>query len=192
MGEEALKLPEEAIFQKTEEYLSAYNQLCREIAMERLKYISREAWDIQEIEEWDRMVFASNLVMITVAGKDLRVFLKVHFRPKKVLNVLPGVTTSIGDFFAEYANLVAGGVKQSLLETGLICGISLPTMSSGFDEIIFSDKIRPHRFVDCFSLVRDETEVFVTISTDVLSEAVNEKILQCESNTMEAGDIEFL
>ena len=177
---------------KTIDSLDSFAQMCRVTACDRLKYLSREDWDLKEADDWDRMVFASDLAMITVAGKDLKIFFKAHFRPKSISKTLPDLRTRVGDFFSEYANLFAGGVKQVLLDTGLVCGISLPTILSGFDEVIFSDKIRSHRLVDCFRLVKDSTEVYITISTDIMSGAVSDLMATCKVEADDDDDIEFL
>lgn len=181
-------------YRKTQEHAAKFWELCRHTAVQRLTYLSRVDWDLIEHDAWDQLVFASHMAVITVAGKDLKIFFKAHFRPSGMAKSVSNCTDTrrCVDFLNEFANLFAGGIKQILLEQKLICGISLPTVLSGFDEIIFSDKIRPHRYLDCFKLKNQDTEIFITVSTDIMSTFVFDNIQNCAVEAEDEGEIEFL
>ena len=169
-----------------------YTEVCRQIAVDRLASITGKKWEPVDVEEWDRLLFSSHIIMITLAGKDLRVFLKVHYRPGRTKAVLENVKSKITDVVSEYSNLLAGGVKQMLLDSGVICGLSLPTLLTGIDEAILSDVSKSHRFIDCFALQFSETQIFVTIATDVTSDIVKSSILDCKYRGSDSDEIEFL
>ena len=181
-------------YRRTKDHAAKFWELCRQTAQQRLAYLSRVDWELVEHDDWDQLVFASHMAVITVAGKDLKVFFKAHFRPSSMAKAVSncGDVRRCVDFLNEFANLFAGGIKQELLEQKLICGISLPTVLSGFDEIIFSDKVRPHRYLDCFKLQHSETEIYLTVSTDIMSNFVFENIQNCAVIAEDEGDIEFL
>ena len=165
---------------------------CRKLAAERLASITGKTWEQVEIDNWDRLLFSSNMTMITLAGKDLRVFIKVHYRPKKTKATLSHIKSNIFDMFNEYTNLLAGAIKQMLFESGVVCGLSLPNSLSGIDEVILSDIAKSNRFKDCFSLKSNDLELFVTISTDVTSDNVKNSILVCKAEDIDSGEVEFL
>lgn len=181
-------------YRRTQDHAAKFWELCRHTAAQRLGYLSRVDWELSEHDDWDQLVFASHMAVITVAGKDLKIFFKAHFRPSAMAKAVSNCadTRRCIDFLNEFANLFAGGIKQELLEQKLICGISLPTVLAGFDEIIFSDKVRPHRYLDCFRLKHGETQIHLTISTDIMSTFVFENIQNCAVVAEDEGEIEFL
>jgi hypothetical protein len=172
-----------------------FQVLCRNAVLQRFSHIcSRTDASIREVAVWDEMFFAPNMAIILVAGKDLTVVIKAHFFPKKTeANLTPGRTKmQIYDLFREFCNLVAGAVKQGLLDRGVICGISLPTILSGYDELIFSDRRRSNRKYDCFELVSGEFKCILTVTVDCNSDKVFAGLSGVSRQIQDSEEIEFL
>lgn len=146
-----------------------------------------------DLADWDACLFGPSMSMITVAGKDLRIFLKVHYRCSQFIGKVSHVTTRkhCEDFFNEYCNLWAGAVKKTLLSCDVVCGISLPIALPGFDEFIFSDRIRDHRFVDCYAMRLAGAAAALTTVVDVSSKELAAKLAEC-SFSEDESEIEFL
>ena len=172
-----------------------FQMLCRNAVLRRFAHISSKAdASVREVSVWDEMFFAPNMAIILVAGKDLTVVIKAHFFPKKTeAHLVPGRNKQqIYDFFREFCNLVAGAVKQGLLERGVICGISLPTILSGYDELIFSDRRRVGRKYDCFELVAGEFKCIMAVSVDCNSDKVFSGLSSVSQHIEDSEEIEFL
>lgn len=172
-----------------------FSQLCRTAALQRFMLTSkRQDVVIEEREDWDAMSYAPYMSVILIAGKDVRIFLKAHFQLKKSIEFLSTGydKNQVLDFYREYCNLFAGAIKQAVLEQNIVCGISLPTILSGFDELIFSDKMRSNRYKDCFDLVVGDFRVTITISADLMSDEVTNSIRTIRTALADLEDIEFL
>lgn len=177
---------------KLTEELRDFSGVCRIAATERMNYISNTHWTIGEVENWDPFIFDSQMSSITLAGKNLRIQFRVHFRKSSLqrLGIGDGSETRVVDFFNEFSNLWAGAVKQVLFRQQLVSGISLPISLPGFDELIFSDKQRPDRLLDCFEMVANNVKVFVTIGVDAMSQDVFNGLGRC-GQSLESNEIEF-
>ena len=172
-----------------------FRDLCRNAARQRFTHVSsRHDVRIEENKLWDAMSYGSSMAIILVAGKDFKLFLKAHFHPKKsAMTFAKGRTkTQILDFYREYCNLIAGAIKHALLSQNLVCGISLPTIVSGYDELIFSDKFRADRYYDYFDVVLPEFKFTISIAADLNSEFVREAVKQCRHDVEDSEEIEFL
>jgi hypothetical protein len=170
-----------------------FAETMRMAAFERMKSMSGIEPLLNDLADWDAKLFGPSMSMITVAGKDLRVFLKVHYRSSHFIGKIPHVTTRkhCEDFFNEYCNHWAGAVKQALLLCNVVCGISLPIALPGFDEFIFSDKIRPHRLVDCYAMRIAGAAAALTIAVDVSGQELAKKLDGCSFLDGE-NEIDFL
>lgn len=173
--------------------IPAFAATMRLASFERMKNMSGIKPLFNDIADWDAKIFGPSMSMITVAGKDLRIFLKVHYRSSLFAGKIPHVTTRkhCEDFFNEFCNLWAGAVKQSLLLCNVVCGISLPIALPGFDEFIFSDKIRPHRFVDCYAMRIAGAAAVLTTAVDVNDRELVKKLSVCNFSEAE-NEIDFL
>ena len=98
---------------------------------------------------------------------------------------------SAQDVFREYTNLTAGALKRALTELDIVCGISLPNITSGYDELIFSDTLRRARIVECFDVVSPNFKFTITAALDIgdgeVLKALGDVVMR-ERN----DDIEFL
>lgn len=180
---------------KIKDIAPSFWELCRNATLQRFVHVSSKAnAKIVELSDWDAMSYGSNMSVILVAGKDFKFFFKVHFFPKKTARYfIQGASKSqVLDFYREFCNLVAGAIKQSLLDQGVVCGISLPTIISGYDEMIFSDKVRPDRSQDVFQVAVDDFRFTVTCGADITSAKVLEAVKGCQVVVKDSEEIEFL
>lgn len=135
--------------------------------------------EISEAPNPDDFVYGTKQVVIIIAGNEVKITLKIHFMEKDVKKLLLRLEKDvvnqssdqdlIYDRFKEYANLVAGAIKTQLEVSGMICGISLPILSSGFDEIVTSDRLRSRSFYDYFIISNTDVKFTVTLAVDAIS-----------------------
>lgn len=179
---------------KTLDLAPRFWELSRNVALDRFALsASKPTARIEELADWDRLTYGSKMSLITAAGKDFKFVFKVHFFPKKFTKVASDFNSMklVLDFFREYCNLVAGAIKEVLMAKGLICGISLPIVTSGDDEMIFSDKIKTERVYDYFRIHVDGFDLVVSSTTDGTSESVLQAMRECAVKPIESDDFEF-
>lgn len=192
--------PDEGVFGPVEknrtlpEVLPAFSLLIRDVARSRFAYISKmKDVVIEENKNWDDFSYGSSMSVILIAGKDFKLFFKAHFHQKKYQRASGGEMTadSAQDVFREYTNLTAGAIKRALTELDIVCGISLPNITSGYDELIFSDTLRRARIVECFDVVSPNFKFTITAALDIgdgeVLKALGDVVMK-ERN----DDIEFL
>ena len=141
--------------------------------------------------------------IVLLASRDLRVTFKAHFNRTDVqalLQRLSALTSSaarqqerIQDFFREYANLTAGGIKGELQHRGIECGISLPVITSGLDELFFNDRVTDRCATDAWSVVATGATFVCTSTIDLADPAVVNGLDFNEAFAVAGGgSIEFL
>jgi CheY-specific phosphatase CheX len=133
---------------------------------------------LQEVANSDDFLFGHWMSLILVSGSAIRVILKVHFDTgtarRMLANKLKKKLEDIDDRMAmdhmrEMCNLMAGSLKAALTDAGIITGISIPLVTSGFDEAVFSDKVDPRKILDVWKIVWDSGELTCASVSDVLS-----------------------
>lgn len=176
--------------------IRAYS-LTRFMAIARLRDFT-----LKEHDAIDSYVYGSHQAMLLVASKDLKVTFKAHFNVRDL--TIPSLKAEAAgeaaklmrltqDFFREYANLVAGGIKQQLQSCGIICGISLPIVTSGYDEMIFSDTLRKTRLYDFWKIRSATSEFTCTAHVDVFdSTRLATYSFKGVASTQDEGSLEFL
>jgi hypothetical protein len=171
-------------------------RLIRDYSVERImNHSGRKDLLLHEVANWDDFCYGSHMSIILVAGKDLRVLYKVHFKVKDFLGEFPGITNKaqLFDYFREYCNLMAGCIKKDLRAQNYVCGISLPTITSGYDEIIFSDPIRDERYIDCFAIGTETSRFVVTAHVETNNLELLKDLNNCPiPEKAEEGEIEFM
>lgn len=84
------------------------------------------------------------MTLILISSSSLSVTFKAHFKSRVAINMAAAsrgesaenLTIGQGlDFFKEFCNMIAGGLKHSLSSAGVAVGISLPVMTRGYDEV---------------------------------------------------------
>lgn len=178
-------------------------QLIRQCSQSRLSALTGEPAPLCLDHPFpDAFVYGSYQAMILMASNVLKIAFKSHFNISEIdLSVLGAEMAAdpkrqdaiTQDFFREHANLTAGAIKQALTAFGVIIGTSVPIVSSGFDEIVFSDTIRPGRLVDYWTLAAKGISFSCSLHVDIFDEArVRAFHLTTASANPASGDPEFL
>ncbi len=157
---------------------------------------------VQEVANSDDFLYGHWMSLILVSGSAIRVILKVHFDTSTsrsmLANKLKKRIEDIDDRMAmdhmrEMCNLMAGSLKAAFNNAGIITGISIPLVTSGFDEAVFSDKIDPRKIHDVWKITWPTGEIALSSVSDILSwnEFANLGTEE-SSNSQDDGDGEFL
>jgi hypothetical protein len=181
---------------KLVDFFPQISKIIRDYSVERImNHSGRTDLVLHEVRNWDDFCYGSHMSIIMVAGKDLRILYKVHFKVKDFMGEFHAISNKfqLFDYFREYCNLMAGSIKKDLRAQNYVCGISLPTITSGYDEIIFSDPIRDERYIDCFAIGNDKCRFIVTVqietnNLDLLNDLNNRPMPE----KSEEGEIEFM
>ena len=179
------------------------HRMIRAYSLSRFQSISRIQEAVsQEHDDIDAYVYGSHQAMILIASRDIKVSFKAHFSLSEIalptwgseLRSQPERIASLADdFFREFANLTAGGIKQQLQACGIICGISLPIVASGYDEMIFSDTLRRTRFYDYWKIVAPGTQFTCTAQVDVFDATkISGYAFAAHDPIEDEGNLEFL
>ena len=135
---------------------------------------------IVDVDNKDDFVYGHWMAFILISGSSVRVTLKLHFNHlvakamlgNKVRNEAdPETLERISmDFMREQCNLMAGSLKTAFNNSRIITGLSIPLVTKGFDEAVFSDKIDQGKVNDVWKLTwGDEgTEVVCSSVTEIL------------------------
>ena len=136
----------------------------------------RKDVEIAEVEIPDDFMYGQYLAHILIYSPTVQVTFKAHFslRASRELSAtLFGKkaeeveTLQAWDFMKEYCNQAAGSIDTNLRACGFGCGLSLPIVTSGFDEIFFSEKRDPEVKRDWWVLRWDTGKV--TCSSETLA-----------------------
>jgi hypothetical protein len=176
--------------------------MLRHYAIDRFKNISGMTdLTIEDHPKPDAFVYGAYQAMIIVSGNDLRIAYRAHFNFKDVKPLFKAITNSeevtpkakrlVVDIFREYTNLAAGAIKQELETLGIRAGISLPIFTSGYDEIVSSDLLKPRRNYDYFLIKNDNMKFTGTIWFDVLEDDLISNYTFTAPEASD-GDVDFL
>ena len=147
-------------------------------------------------------VFGSSLVLVLLASQALNLTLKFHYSLRNVGQVHKIVRSEgkselrrrqlCQDFFREYANLTAGALKGELQARGLGCGISLPVVTGGLDELFYARRGHDYTFTDHFRITGPDASFVVSATVHVFdSNTVAAIQFMEDSAMMNQGEIEF-
>jgi hypothetical protein len=165
------------------------------VALDRFSYITgSKEFVVAENPKWDDFCYGSHLAVILIAGKDFKIFFKSHFHANKYRKTMTPDKDrgAVFDVFREYGNLTAGAIKKGLQQPGIICGISLPSVTSGYDELIFSDTLRKDRAIDCFDITSPSFRFTITTTLDTGNAEIFAKLDTIKLESTEGDEIEFL
>ncbi|SMF36455.1 chemotaxis protein CheX [Pseudobacteriovorax antillogorgiicola] len=135
---------------------------------------------IVEVENTDDFVYGHWMAFILISGSSVRVTLKLHFsnRTAKIMlgNKVKNETDKDKlerismDFMKEQCNLMAGALKTTFNNSKIITGLSIPLVTRGFDEAVFSDKLDHGKINDVWRLTwgQEEGDVICSSVTEVL------------------------
>jgi CheY-specific phosphatase CheX len=133
---------------------------------------------LEEVANKDDFLYGHWMALILVSGTGIRIILKIHFDSitgrkmlaSKIRRKPEDIDERMAiDHMRETCNLLAGAVKSSLSHAGVITGISIPLVTSGFDEAVFSDKIDNRKLQDVWKISFEGGEVVCSSVSDILN-----------------------
>ena len=129
--------------------------------------------ELELVKSEKKIVYDAWLTGILLSFKNLKMTLKVHYNHPNVIKIREGIEIDeqspelypgVDDFFKEVCNLCVGRLK-STVEDKVPCGISLPFITTGFDEFFFYKNLTKKTFVQTFTIEGKNKNLF-TISID--------------------------
>ncbi len=125
------------------------------------------------------LVHGAMMSIVLVAGGTFRLAFKSHFTSRSIrhlMNTTLGVPSSqinetqLKDYMREYSNLVAGGIKATFNTFGVASGISLPLVTDGFDEVLYTAGQKPEVIQDLWELSWAGGNVICGSSIEILDQ----------------------
>ncbi|MFW7379928.1 MAG: hypothetical protein ACOH5I_14035 [Oligoflexus sp.] len=155
---------------------------------------------ISEVKNVDDFAYDHWMAFIMISGSSIRIMLKIHFNTTTAIDMLTHrprnkdtdrVQRMAMDFMKEQCNLMAGALKGSLNNAKIVTGLSIPLVTRGFDEAVFSDKVDRSKINDVWRLDWDEGAVTCSSVLEILdwNDLVN---FQVESEDEDEDDGVFL
>ena len=157
--------------------------------------------DIEELSNPDDFLYGQWMSVILLSGQALQCTLKMHYFNDTALalsshslglaraKIKPGMLT---DYMRELTNLFAGEIKAQLFANKILVGISLPLITRGFDEILFSDNLGKFIVRDYWKFLWSGNEIVLTAETEVFQPDIFNSVTIKEFNAEDEGDIDFL
>ena len=134
--------------------------------------------ELIELSDKDDYVYGHWMAFILISGSSVRTMLKVHFTSDSARKMLGSKVRKVKDqttlermamdFMKEQCNLMAGSLKTAFNNNNIITGLSIPLVTRGFDEAVFSDKIDHSKINDVWRLQWPDGEVTCSSVTEVL------------------------
>lgn len=131
-----------------------------------------------EIENQDDFLYDHWMAFILISGSSVRVMLKLHFSFQNACNMMNNKMKIISknqisehmamDFMKEQCNLMAGALKSVFNNSNIITGISIPIVTRGFDESVFSDIVDQSKIKDVWKLNWSNGSVICSSVTEIL------------------------
>lgn len=165
----------------------------------------KDSISICEIENPDDFIYGQWMSLILLSGPAMQVTLKTHYfnrdavqlvawaLQKKPDEIQPNV---IMDFMREFLNLTSGEVKATLATVNIPVGLSLPLISRGFDEVLFSDVVNERNLLDWWALVGKFGKLVCTMEIEVFQPDGLKNITKIDFSAPkdqgDEGDVDFL
>lgn len=134
--------------------------------------------EVIEHHNKDDYVYGHWMAFILISGSSVRTMLKIHFTSDSARKMLGSKVRKVKDqstlermamdFMKEQCNLMAGSLKSAFNSHNIITGLSIPLVTRGFDEAVFSDKVDHSKINDVWRLRWPEGEVTCSSVTEVL------------------------
>ena len=180
-------------------------EIVRQVSVSRMQMlIDSDAYRISESSAYHPhgYVFANKMSLIIVAGKALKMVFKVHFNKADSCNVAKYMygderitEQQANDAMKEYCNLTAGYLKKICVDHNTPVGISLPVVTSGFNEVFneSSETDFANRVEDCWELGDGISNFSCSYQADILEEDDLNGLLAFEvEEEEEEGEFDFL
>lgn len=187
------------------EKLGEFRDIIREVSSQKLSDQNRDAIvEIKEVDNPYSSIYGQWMTIILVSGSKVKISFKAHFKSSDSINHLANKTKKKSedillkksfDLLKEFSNLVGGGIKESLGKENDVMGLSLPLLTRGFDEVLFTDRIRrsgKHKHRDVWSLKAGNVNIVCTTEIQVIDWTGLEDLASPDRNEEEEGDLEFL
>ena len=147
---------------KTDEALPVLKTLVRQKVTQIIERSARvEEIETIDVENQDDFCYGHWMAFIMISGSAIRIMLKIHFKKSTAISMLSKKARSESsekadrmamDFMKEQCNLMAGALKASFNSAKIITGLSIPLVTRGFDEAVFSDKVDKCKSNDVWKL----------------------------------------
>lgn len=130
-----------------------------------------------EMENQDDFCYGHWMAFIMISGSAIRIMLKLHFKKSTAITMLGSKAKNESgekadrmamDFMKEQCNLMAGALKSSFNNAKIITGLSIPLVTRGFDEAVFSDKVDRSKINDVWKLEWDEGTIVCSSVIEIL------------------------
>lgn len=140
---------------------------------------------ISEVKNADDFAYDHWMAFIMISGSSIRIMLKIHFNTSTAITMLTHkprrqkdnekLQRMAMDFMKEQCNLMAGTLKGSFNNAKIVTGLSIPLVTRGFDEAVFSDKVDRSKINDVWCLEWSEGTVTCSSVLEILdwNEIVN-------------------
>jgi hypothetical protein len=186
-----------------EDVRSKLKDIVRSATKNRLNSCTRSHFKIElsEVSNPDDFVYGYWMSFILLSGKDLQITVKCHFFSDEAGHLaavalkrqLEQISQpNIQDFMREYCNLVAGEIKASLWGSKVTIGLSLPLITRGFDEVIFSDQTDSRQFSDWWRLSWGSGSMIMSFVAEVYQPSALVDLKVPARGWDSNGDIDFL
>ncbi len=138
------------------------------------------------------------MTLILISSSSLSVTFKAHFKSREALRMAAASraenvdTLTIGqglDFFKEFCNMIAGGLKHSLSSAGVPVGISLPVMTRGYDEVNARFLMTPSSHYQAWECAVGEGTVTFSAVVEIFGDLDLTKLQ--EEASQSDGEVEF-
>ena len=146
----------------------------------------------------DDKVLGHWMSVITVSGDKIHITFKVQFSIKTAnefskhtfKHVKEAISNSQNkDFMREFCNMTAGYIKNTLINNGLVVGVSLPLLCRGFDNFFFEPSIHSISGKDCWKLSELNNSIYCSSVIDLADNLILHAL---EDSEIQTGDVEFL
>ena len=130
-----------------------------------------------EVENQDDFCYGHWMAFIMISGSAVRIMLKLHFKKSTAIGMLSKKARSESrekadrmamDFMKEQCNLMAGALKGAFNSAKIITGLSIPLVTRGFDEAVFSDKVDKSKNSDVWKIEWPEGSMICSSVIEIL------------------------
>lgn len=151
----------------------AMKQMLRHAAVVGLRRAGRKQVEVLDQVPLEGPVFCSLQSVIFLYTRNTRITIKSFFHEgstrdylaKKLHRDKASISLDIiRDSMAEIGNLTAGTLKALLTGTGEDCGMSLPIVTEGFDEILYPYAAKSDQLFDAWALEVDAAGTVVVLA----------------------------
>ena len=162
---------------------------------------SRAVVELKDDVPKDDFLYGQWMTVILLSGPSMQSVLKLHFfseDAKEFAALAMGIekrdvqNNMMIDYMKELTNLFAGEIKSQLFDNDILVGISLPLVTRGFDEVLFSDQSSESLTRDFWSMRSGNSRVTITSEAEVFQPQIFDNTSFTEMNEEDEGEVDFL